>query len=84
MIDPLHKKLKPIKETQVIRDVELPVGLEFRQLIVTGPPGSGKTYYINQIHGWPNEGYLDLTRRNWWKDRSLIYRPPGNTSWHSL
>ncbi len=75
MIDPLHKKLKPINEIQVIRDVELPVGLEFRQLIVTGPPGSGKTYYINQIHGWPNEGYLDLAKRNWWRDRSLIYRP---------
>lgn len=75
MKDTLHKKLKPIKEVQSIRGVDLPVGLEFRQLIVTGPPGSGKTYYINRIRGWPNEGYLDLTRKGWWKDRSLIYRP---------
>ncbi len=71
----LYKILKPIRETQSIRGVELPVGLEFRQLVVTGPPGAGKTYYINQIRGWPNEGYLDLMKRGWWKDQSLIYRP---------
>ncbi|MEJ2058113.1 MAG: serine/threonine protein phosphatase, partial [Desulfofustis sp.] len=75
MKDALHKKLKPITEVQSIRGVNLPVGLEFRQLVVTGPPGAGKTYYINKIRGWPNEGYLDLTRRSWWKDQSLIYRP---------
>lgn len=71
----LHKKLKPIKEVQLIRGIELPVGLEFRQLVVTGPPGAGKSYYINQIRGWPNEGYLDLTRKGWWKNRTLVYRP---------
>ncbi len=75
MKDALHKKLKPIIEVQSIRGVDLPVGLEFRQLVVTGPPGAGKTYYINRIRGWPNEGYLDLTQRGWWKNRSLIYRP---------
>jgi hypothetical protein len=71
----LHKILKPIKETQLIRGIELPVGLEFRQLVVTGPPGAGKTHYINQIGGWPNEGYLDLSRRGWWRDQTLMYRP---------
>lgn len=75
MKEPLHKKLKPIKEIQRIRGIDLPVGLEFRQLVVTGPPGAGKTYYINQIRGWPNEGYLDLTRKGWWRDQTLIYRP---------
>ena len=75
MKDALHKKLQPISEVQSIRGVELPVGLEFRQLVVTGPPGAGKTYYINKIRGWPNEGYLDLTARGWWKNQSLIYRP---------
>ena len=58
MKDPLHKIIKPIKETQSIRGVELPVGLEFRQLVVTGPPGAGKTYYINQIRGWPTRDIL--------------------------
>ncbi len=71
----LKKILHPISDLQTIRGVQLPVGLEFLQLIVTGPPGAGKTYYINQIRGWPNEGYIDLTRDKWWKNQSLIYRP---------
>ena len=75
MIDPLKKKLKPITSLQQVRGVELPAGLTFVQLVVTGPPGAGKTYYINKIHGWPNEGYLDLTRNGWWKDRALTFRP---------
>ncbi|NNK96850.1 MAG: serine/threonine protein phosphatase, partial [Desulfobacterales bacterium] len=75
MKNPLHKKLQAIKEVQIIRGIELPVGLEFRQLVVTGPPGAGKTYYINQIGGWPNEGYLDLTKEGWWRDQTLVYRP---------
>jgi len=75
MIDLLKKKLKPITSLQEVRGVQLPAGLTFVQLVVTGPPGAGKTYYINKIHGWPNEGYLDLTRSGWWKDRALTYRP---------
>lgn len=75
MQNPLKKKLVPIKELQNIRGIMLPIGLEFLQLVVTGPPGAGKTHYINQIGGWPNEGYIDLTRKGWWKDQSLIYRP---------
>lgn len=75
MADPLKKILEPIKELQNIRGIELPIGLEFLQLVVTGPPGAGKSYYIEQIRGWPNEGYLDLTQKGWWKDQSLIYRP---------
>jgi len=71
----LKHLLHPIEQTQVIRGVILPRGLEFLQLVVTGPPGAGKTYYINQIRGWPNEGYIDLTQKNWWKNQSLIYRP---------
>jgi len=75
MAAPFRKKLVPITKLRNVRGVDLPVGLDFVQLVVTGPPGAGKTYYINKIHGWPNEGYLDLTRRGWWKDRSLTYRP---------
>lgn len=75
MADFLKKVLEPIKELQNIRGIDLPIGLEFLQLVVTGPPGAGKSYYIEQIRGWPNEGYLDLTQKNWWKNESLIYRP---------
>ncbi len=75
MTDPLKKILEPIKKLQNIRGIELPIGMEFLQLVVTGPPGAGKSYYIEQIRGWPNEGYLDLSLNGWWKDQSLIYRP---------
>lgn len=75
MEDLLKKILVPIKNTQNIRGIAMPIGLEYLQLIVTGPPGAGKSYYINQIRGWPNEGYIDLTRRGWWRDQTLIYRP---------
>ena len=75
MIDPLKKKLIPIDDLQEIRGIQLPARLNFVQLVVTGPPGAGKTYYINKVHGWPNEGYVDLTRKGWWKDQTLTYRP---------
>jgi len=75
MLDPLKKNLVPIEHLQNIRGVQLPVRLNFVQLVVTGPPGAGKTYYINHVHGWPNEGYVDLTRKGWWKDQTLTYRP---------
>jgi Calcineurin-like phosphoesterase len=75
MNDPLKKNLVPIEDLQDIRGVQLPVRLNFVQLVVTGPPGAGKTYYINHVHGWPNEGYVDLTRKGWWKDQTLTYRP---------
>lgn len=75
MINPLKNILAPIEGLQSIRGVQLPAGLKFVQLVVTGPPGAGKSYYINSIHGWPNEGYLDLTRKGWWKDQTLTYRP---------
>lgn len=75
MIDPLKKILEPIKELQNIRGIDLPIGLEYLQLVVTGPPGAGKSYYIEQIRGWPNEGYLDLAQHHWWKNQTLIFRP---------
>ncbi len=75
MEDLLKKILVPIKNTHVIRGVTMPIGLEYLQLVVTGPPGAGKSYYINQIGGWPNEGYIDLTRKGWWRDQTLTYRP---------
>lgn len=75
MEDLLKKILVPIKRTQIIRGIAMPIGLEYLQLVVTGPPGAGKSYYINQIGGWPNEGYIDLTQKGWWRDQTLIYRP---------
>jgi len=71
----LKNILVPIKDIQETRGILIPIGMEYLQMVVTGPPGAGKSYYINQIGGWPNEGYIDLTQKNWWKNQTLIYRP---------
>ena len=68
-------ELVPPDEVQSIKGVPFPAGLKYRQLLVTGPPGCGKTRLINKIGGWPEEGYIDLTLKNWWRAQSLTFRP---------
>ena len=58
-----------------IKGVMLPKDAHLQDLIVTGPPGSGKTSLVESLGGWPMEGYLDLAKNNWWRDSSLAYRP---------
>ena len=71
----LPLELAAVQECRMIRDVCFPADVKFRQLLVTGPPGSGKTTLINRIRGWPEEGYIDLSFRGWWKAQSLALRP---------
>ena len=66
---------EPYTELQLINGIEFPAILKFRQLLVTGPPGSGKSTLIRTIRGWPEEGYIDLSMNNWWKVRTLSMRP---------
>lgn len=64
-----------IAQTGEIRGIEYPRGERFRRILVTGPPGSGKSTLIMKLRGWPEEGYLDLAEDSWWRNRVLAYRP---------
>ncbi len=64
-----------VADLESIRGVAVARGVSFRQIIVTGPPASGKSELLRKLGGWPEEGYLDLARKGWWRDRILTFRP---------
>jgi hypothetical protein len=66
---------KPIEDLQSNKGVDFPAGVKLRQLLITGPPGSGKTTLINKLRGWSEEGYIDLSMPKWWTAQSLALRP---------
>ncbi|PLY12571.1 MAG: serine/threonine protein phosphatase [Sedimenticola sp.] len=65
----------PVKDIQIIKGVVFPAHITFRQLLISGPPGSGKSTLVGMLGGWPEEGYVDLSSKKWWTAQCLSLRP---------
>ena len=66
---------QPIDSVQHFKGMDFPADIRFRQILVTGPPGAGKSTLIMHLGGWSEEGYLDLARKHWWRSEVLSVRP---------
>ena len=66
---------EPCKDLHYMKGLAFPLDVKFRHVLVTGPPGAGKSTLIRKLGGWSEEGYLDLCRPRWWTDQALAIRP---------
>lgn len=71
----LNLTLQTVDDIKTVNGIQFPNDLDIHKLIISGPPGSGKTTILKSIKGWPEEGYLDISSKDWWKSPNLAHKP---------
>ncbi|MFC1681242.1 serine/threonine protein phosphatase [Pseudomonadota bacterium] len=64
-----------VTNTREVKGVLVPDYVGFRQIVVTGPPCSGKSTLVENLGGWPEEAYIDLALNKWWQSTAFTFRP---------
>ncbi len=75
LIDDALAGIGNLSQQKEVKGVPFPEQLGLSHLVVTGPPGVGKSTIMGKIGGWPQEGYVDLSLDKWWRSPALSYRP---------